>query len=119
MGPRIWMSSILLSAMMLPRASTGQEQHKLSVMGLGLLSCEVWTQLHRASAGEIADQWLLGFLSGGAVFTSSNYLATSNLPDVLRRAETYCTANPKAPLTLAGLVIAKELNAPIGQPHPQ
>jgi hypothetical protein len=105
----------LLWAGMLPNSGMAQEPRTVSVLGLGLLPCEEWTQLHRAGAGDVADQWLLGFLSGGAAFARSNYLAATNLSDAVSRFWAYCTANPKSVLATAAMAVAKDLGAPARQ----
>ena len=91
----------------------------VTVLGLGLMSCQVYGALQQVGAGDIATQWLLGFLSGGGAFAGSNYLGSTSPGDVIKLLQQYCAANPKASLTAAGLEIAQELEGPVGQMRPK
>ncbi len=88
--------------------------HKVTVLGLGLTSCEAWGQMRQVDAGNLSEQWVLGFLSGGAAFGASNYLGATSLVDVLKLVASYCTSNPHSPLAQAAVEVAKELEAPMG-----
>ncbi len=90
-------------------------QKKVTVLGLGLMSCDAYAALQQAGAGDIVNQWLLGFLSGGGAFAGSNYLDGTANPDAIKLVQHYCTANPKASLAVAGLEVAEELEGPLGQ----
>ena len=90
-------------------------QKKVTVLGLGLMSCEAYAALQQAGAGDIVNQWLLGFLSGGGAFAGSNYLGGTGNPDAIKLVQHYCVANPKASLAVAGLEVAEELEGPLGQ----
>ncbi len=120
--PRLLLAALLAAA---PCAALAQatptppappaDAHKVTVLGLGLTTCESWTQMRGLDAGNLADQWMLGFLSGGAAFGASNYLGATGLLDVLKLAASYCSANPHSPLAVAALEVAKELEAPMGR----
>ncbi len=90
-------------------------QKKVTVLGLGLMSCEAYAALQQAGAGDIVNQWLLGFLSGGGAFAGSDYLDGTGNPDAIKLVQHYCAANPKASLAVAGLEVAEELEGPLGQ----
>ena len=94
-------------------------QKNVTVLGLGLMSCQVYGQLQPVGASDIANQWLLGFLSGGGAFAGSNYLGSTSLGDVIKLVQHYCATNPKASLAVAGLEIAQELEGPLGQMRPK
>ena len=90
-------------------------QKNVTVLGLGMMSCEAYAALQQAGAGDIVNQWLLGFLSGGGAFAGSNYLGGTANPDAIKLVQHYCTANPRASLAVAGLEVAEELEGPLGQ----
>ncbi|MGI3776251.1 MAG: hypothetical protein ACRYGC_03065 [Janthinobacterium lividum] len=90
-------------------------QKNVTVLGLGMMSCEGYAALQQAGAGDIVNQWLLGFLSGGGAFAGSNYLGGTGIPDALKLVQHYCAGNPKASLAVAGLEVAQELEGPLGQ----
>ncbi len=90
-------------------------QKKVTVLGLGLLSCDAYAALQKAGAGDIVNQWLLGFLSGGGAFAGSDYLGGTGNLDAIKLVQHYCEANPKASLAVAGLEVAEELEGPLGQ----
>ncbi len=90
-------------------------QKNVTVLGLGMMSCEAYAALQQAGAGDIVNQWLLGFLSGGGAFAGSNYLGGTGNPDAIKLVQHYCTGNPKASLAVAGLEVAQELEGPLGQ----
>ena len=94
-------------------------QKSVTVLGLGLMSCSVYGALQQVGAGDIANQWLLGFLSGGGAFAGSNYLGSTSLIDAIKLVQQYCTANPKTSLVAAGLEVAQELEGPVGQMRPK
>lgn len=91
----------------------------VTVLGLGMMSCQVYAALQQAGAGDIVNQWLLGFLSGGGAFAGSNYLGGTGNPDAIKLVQHYCAANPKASLVVAGLEVAQELEGPVGQMRPK
>ncbi len=90
-------------------------QKNVTVLGLGMMSCEAYGALQQAGAGDIVNQWLLGFLSGGGAFAGSNYLGGTGNPDAIKLVQHYCAANQKASLAVAGLEVAEELEGPLGQ----
>ena len=87
----------------------------VTVLGLGLMSCDAYGALQQAGAGDIVSQWLLGFLSGGGAFAGSNYLGGTGNADAIKLVQHYCAANPKASLAVAGLEVAQEMEGPLGQ----
>ena len=90
-------------------------QKSVTVLGLGLISCDAYAALQQAGAGDIVSQWLLGFLSGGGAFAGSNYLGGTGNSDAVKLVQHYCAANPKASLAVAALEVAQELEGPLGQ----
>ena len=97
-----------------PSPAPAAATHQVTVLGLGLTSCEAWGQMRQMDAGNLSEQWVLGFLSGGAAFGASNYLGATSLADVLKLVASYCTSNPHSPLAVAAVEVAKELEAPMG-----
>ncbi len=91
----------------------------VTVLGLGMMSCQVYGALQQVGAGDIANQWLLGFLSGGGAFAGSNYLGSTSLGDAIKLVQHYCATNPKTSLVAAGLEVAQELEGPVGQMRPK
>ncbi len=91
----------------------------VAVLGLGMMSCQVYGALLQVGAGDIANQWLLGFLSGGGAFAGSNYLGSTSLGDAIKLVQHYCATNPKTSLVAAGLEVAQELEGPVGQMRPK
>ena len=98
-----------------PGSSAAPATHQVTVLGLGLTTCEGWSQMRGLDAGNLAEQWMLGFLSGGAAFGASNYLGGMNPTQVLKLALNYCSTNPHAPLAVVAVEVAKELEAPMGR----
>ena len=94
-------------------------QKNVTVLGLGMMSCQVYGALQQVGAGDIANQWLLGFLSGGGAFAGSNYLGSTSLGDAIKLVQHYCSTNPKTSLVAAGLEVAQELEGPVGQMRPK
>ena len=94
-------------------------QKNVTVLGLGMMSCQVYGALQQVGAGDIANQWLLGFLSGGGAFAGSNYLGSTSLGDAIKLVQHYCATNPKTSLVAAGLEVAQELEGPVGQMRPK
>ena len=94
-------------------------QKNVTVLGLGMMSCQGYGALQQVGAGDIVNQWLLGFLSGGGAFAGSNYLGGTGNPDAIKLVQHYCATNPKASLAVAGLEVAQELEGPLGQMRPK
>ena len=91
----------------------------VTVLGLGMVSCKDYAAMQQLGAGDIVNQWLLGFLSGGGAFAGSNYLASTSMADAIKLVQHYCTANLAAKLAVAGLEVAQELEGPLGQMRPK
>lgn len=101
-----------------PAKPAAPEPHRqITVYGFGLATCDAWQQLQKVGAGGIVDEWLLGYLSGGAAFTGANFLTNIDMFDLLNRLRDYCAANPRTVLAQAGIEIAQQLNNEASKPH--
>jgi hypothetical protein len=83
---------------------TGIAMHANAVTVKDAPSCSEWNPdepLHRI--------WIEAFLSGIAVERNDNFLETTSLKKIVQWVNSYCKANPKGEVTVAGVQLSLEL----------
>ena len=76
----------------------------------GAQSCGVWIEDREAKRFPV-QAWVIGYLSGIASATDSNFLQATDLPSIALWVDKFCRANPLKDISDAGNELARELMA--------
>lgn len=68
-----------------------------TIMGSGVESCGSWLQ-HRADGGSSDMQWVLGYLSGAAIYNGKNPLVNTDGNGVWYWIDNYCRSHAASKL---------------------
>ena len=77
------------------------------VAGVGVNTCEAWTAARQTKSAGLAEQWLLGFVSGAsqmALMSDTISLArVTNVGTVWAWIDVHCLTNPHKTISDAGI----------------
>jgi hypothetical protein len=66
----------------------------VKMIGIGSSSCGFWLELRDHRKSESAEQWVLGYLSGAAMWTDFDILRNVDAFGIWRWLDEYCRTHP-------------------------
>jgi hypothetical protein len=88
----------ILAAALLTSSAEAAQPGNYNLIGTGTISCGAWTAARREKQAWLAEQWVLGFLSGvgyaSGTLTGQNPLNGVDADGVWAWIDNYCKANP-------------------------
>lgn len=109
-----WVLFATLTALPVPCQARPNQEGAYEVLGVGTLSCEIWTKDRADRSTErhyINGAWIQGYLTGANVYGEgpSHIAKEIDADGIMARIDGYCAQHPADSLTVAAKALVDEL----------